>query len=46
MKLASLPLIVDALHELLAQNTVRYQPFRVKGDEIDRVAKYLVGAKE
>ena len=39
------PLLVDALHGLLAQNAVRYQPFRVKSDEIERVAKYLVGAK-
>ena len=39
------PLLVDALHGLLAQNAVRYQPFRVKSDEIGRVAKHLVGAK-
>ena len=40
------PLLVDALHGLLVQNAVRYQPFRVKRDEIERVAKHLVGAKE
>jgi AcrR family transcriptional regulator len=40
------PLVVDALHGLLAQNSVRYQPFRVTSDEIERVAKHLVGAKE
>ena len=40
------PLVVDALHGLLAQNSVRYQPFRVTSDEIERVAKHLVGTKE
>jgi AcrR family transcriptional regulator len=40
------PLLVDALHGLLAQNAVRYQPFRVKRREIERVARQLVGAKE
>jgi len=39
------PLVVDALHGLLAQNAIRYQPFRVKSDEIERVAKHLVGAR-
>lgn len=39
------PLVVDALHGLLAQNAVRYQPFRVKTSEIERVAKHLVGMK-
>jgi len=40
------PLLVDALHGLLAQNSVRYQPFRVTSDEIERVAKHIVGTKE
>lgn len=40
------PLVVDTLHGLLAQNAVRYQPFRVTSDEIERVAKHLVGAKK
>jgi AcrR family transcriptional regulator len=40
------PLVVDALHGLLAQNAVQYQPFRVKTEEIERVAKQIVGAKE
>lgn len=40
------PLVVDALHGLLAQNAVRYQPFRVTSDEIERVAKHIVGTKE
>jgi AcrR family transcriptional regulator len=39
-------LLVDALHGLLAQNAVRYRPFRVKTDEIERVAKHLVGLKD
>ena len=40
------PLVVDALHGLLAQNAIRYQPFRVKSDEIEGIAKHIVGAKE
>lgn len=39
------PLVVDALHGLLAQNGIRYQPFRLKSDEIERVARHIVGAK-
>jgi AcrR family transcriptional regulator len=40
------PLVVDALHGLLAQNSIRYQPFRVKSDEIEQVAQLIVGLKE
>jgi AcrR family transcriptional regulator len=38
-------LLVDALHGLLAQNALRYQPARVKSSEIERVARHLVGSK-
>lgn len=38
-------LLVNSLHGLLAQNAVGLQAFRVKEDEVRRVASHLVGLK-